>query len=238
MLALGIESAGETAGIALADDAGVVAEYSFRHHQNLTRRLVPSIARLLDDTGLPRESLELVAVSVGPGSFTGIRIAVTTAKTIAQALGIGIVGIPTLEAFARGALGAADGLVCATLHARRDEFYVGLFRQTDRAWQTLVNEEALTVEKLAALIAEQDQPVLVCGEAVIRGLELLAPLGHRVRIADSWQSIPRAAAVAAMGILRAREGKLDDLMALAPKYTRPSQAETRLEEGKLSWDRK
>lgn len=239
MLALGIETAGEMAGIALVDDAGVVAEHSFRHQHDLTCRLMPNIAKLTEDAGCPRESIDLIAVSIGPGSFTGLRIGVATAKTLAQGLGCGIAGISTLEALARGALGSNDGLVCATIRARKDEYFAGLYQQNEGQFITLFTDTTFSFQDLVKSLSEQNAPVLVCGEVInSKRSDLQSLPGSKIRIAEPWQAIPRAAAIASMGLLRQQAGTLDDLMALAPKYTRLSQAEVRLAQGRLAWDKK
>ena len=118
MLTLAIDSSQDICAIALGNDSQLLAEYHFHHKMNLLRRILPVIDVVLNDAGHKPADLDGIIVSLGPGSFTGLRIGVTVAKSLAYTLGKPIVGVPTLQAIARGMAEGSTELVCPMIFAR------------------------------------------------------------------------------------------------------------------------
>ena len=137
MIALGIETSGHTGRLALCDDGRVLAEQRFSNGPRRARAIVPAIDELVRDAAVGKNGVGLVAVSEGPGSFTGIRVAVACAKSIAWALGWQTVGVPSLEVLAQNIHSDEfEGCewTCPVRDARRDRVYATLFRRTDARW--------------------------------------------------------------------------------------------------------
>lgn len=224
MKLLAIETATQAGGAALLDGDRVVAEYTLNVRDTHSERLMPAVDRLLSDSGWDLDRLEGLAVSVGPGSFTGLRIGVSTAKGLAAALGIPVAAVPTLDALA-SALPFAPDPVCPILDAKKGEVYTSLYRwegrRTAREWEYL----ALTPEDLCQRLSG---PVLFVGDAIAPFGEFLAArLGPQARFAPPAHRLPSPAQVALLGHSLLVEGRTVDPAALAPLYIRPSEAELR-----------
>lgn len=181
------------------------------------------VARVLADAGARLVDGDAVAVTIGPGSFTGLRIALSFAKGLAFAAGLRIVGVPTLDAMA---LGAAPwtGLLCAALDARKQEIYAGLYVREDGRILRMGDPIAVVARTLASTLTV---PCTLIGDAVeAYGAVFEEILGTGVTLAPSRAQAPRAGAVARLAAARlARDPAGDDLITLAPGYLRPPEAE-------------
>src|SRR5262245_54221583 len=127
MRILGMETSGEICGVAIVDGEGLVGELRFRHRMQLSERLLPGIEALREQVGISLGDLEGIAVSTGPGSFTGLRIGVTTAKTLAWALGVPVAGVGTLHALAAAVPASAGARVCAFLPVGSDSLAIACY---------------------------------------------------------------------------------------------------------------
>lgn len=224
MRILALETSTRAGGVALLDGDQLLAEYSLCVPTTHSERLMATVDRLLGDCGWSVEALEGVAVSIGPGSFTGLRIGVSTAKGLALALGVPLAGVPTLDALAATVPFAADP-VCPILDAKKGEVYASLFHWAAggmvRDWEYL----ALTPEDLCARLRG---PVIFVGDGVAAfGGILSRALGERARLAPPGRRLPSAACVAQLGHRRLRSGETVEPARLTPLYIRPSEAELR-----------
>lgn len=222
MVVLGIESSGMHGGVALVGEAGAIGEYTLNIEATYSERLLPAVDRLLADAGLSMAGVEGIAVAVGPGSFTGLRIGLSTAKGLAWAAGLPLVGVPTLRARA-WSLPFCRLAICPILDARKGEVYCALFRWEDRSLVQTMEDSALAPEALVARIAE---PTLFVGDGVaVHGPLLARGLGPRAVFPSMAVAGPRPAAVAALGRERLLQGDRDEPASLVPRYIRPSEAE-------------
>lgn len=222
MKVLGIETATKTGGVALLSDRGVIAEYTLNIEVTHSERLMATVERMLADTGTALSSVDGFAVSVGPGSFTGLRIGVATAKTLAFAAGRPVAAVPTLMALAWN-LPSAAVPVCPLLDAKKKEVYAAVY-QTVRGGMETVMEAA--VLPLADLKARLSGPVLFTGEAslLFRG-EIEQLFGDHARFAPLAAAVPSAASVAELGRQALLECRMVELDSLAPVYIRRPEAE-------------
>jgi len=224
MRILALETSTLTGGVALLDGDCLVAEYTLSVRATHSERLMAAVDRLLNDSGWAVETLEGVAVSIGPGSFTGLRIGVSTAKGLGLALGIPLVGVPTLDALA-ALLPHARDPVCPILDAKKGELYTSLFHweggRMVRDWEYL----ALTPRDLCARLSG---PVIFVGDGVVAFEKTLAEgLGPLARFAPPARRLPSAACVAQLGHSRLLSGEVVEPASLTPLYIRPSEAELR-----------
>lgn len=166
-------------------------------------QLMPMVRYALGQAGLGLPDLDGVAVSIGPGSFTGLRLGVMTAKTLAFAAGLKLAAVPTLEALAATLSGAPGLTACASLDGRRDEVYAACFRW-DGAWKRLGPDEVLSREQFNQL------------------LTTLPPASVFAREGQS-----SAAAVAAVGAVLLKEGRSVDPVSVEPVYLRQPLAQAR-----------
>ncbi len=223
-----IDSSQEICTLALGQDSKLVAEYHFAHKMNLLRRLLPNIDAMLADSGIEKEALEGVVVSLGPGSFTGLRIGVTTAKSLAWVLGKPIVGIGTLDAIAHGA-SCGQEFVCPMIFARADEAYWALFQRGKRVTDYAVAPVNEIVDALAG-----KGPVRFAGTGARRNWETIsARMGDQAALAPACDDFARGAALIELGGRRLVAGDVDDAMTLSPLYVRKPTPVVRLEAGEL-----
>lgn len=230
MLILGMDSTALTASAAIADvQDGELRTYSvFTVKNRLTHSetLLPMVEQALQLYGAKAEDLELLAVNAGPGSFTGVRIGVSTVKGLAFAREIPCAAVSTLEALAEP-FSCMEGIVCAAMDARRGQFYCALFAKEER----LTPDDCLSADGIRELLQGQSAPVFLCGDGA-------APLAKQlsdpsVRVISPIVREQNALATALCGERLFRAGKAVSGKELRPVYLRLPQAEReRLEKEK------
>jgi tRNA threonylcarbamoyladenosine biosynthesis protein TsaB len=215
MRVLAVETSSLAGGVALLDEQRLVAEYLLDVSITHSERLMAAIDRVIADARWTPRSLEGLAVAVGPGSFTGLRVAVSTVKGLALALGLPIAAVPTLDAMA-AALPWAALPVCPVLDARKGEVYASLYRWTGgtmhREWEYL----AVAPDDLAGRLTE---PAIVVGDGAA---SVHTPHARRM---PPPQRVPSPACVGALGLARLTRGDVVAPEALTPLYLRLSEAE-------------
>ena len=215
MRVLAVETSTLSGGAALLDDERVVGEYILDVRITHSERLMAAIDQLLSDAGWTARDLEGLAVTVGPGSFTGLRVGLSTVKGLALALAIPVAAVPTLDAMA-ALLPFAALPVCPVLDARKREVYASLYRWDGagmhRVWEYLAIAPADLARRL-------EEPVIVLGEAAD---QIDSPYARRVRPPRRG---PSPASVGALGYSRLAIGDTVAPADLVPIYLRPSEAE-------------
>jgi tRNA threonylcarbamoyladenosine biosynthesis protein TsaB len=213
MRVLAVETSTLSGGAALLDGERIVGEYTLDVRITHSERLMAAIDQLLTDAGWTARDLEGLAVSVGPGSFTGLRVGLSTVKGLALALAIPVAAVPTLDAMA-AMLPFASLPVCPVLDARKREVYASLYRWDGltmrREWEYL----AIAPDDLSA----PDEPVIVVGD----GADAISSLFAHVR---NRRAGTGSAVVGALGHARFAIGDTVAAADLLPIYLRPSEAE-------------
>ena len=215
MRVLAVETSTLSGGAALLDGELVVGEYVLDVRLTHSERLMAAIDRLLTDAGWTVGELEGLAVAVGPGSFTGLRVGLSTVKGLALALSIPIAAVPTLDAMA-AMLPFAALPICPVLDARKGEVYASLYRWDGagmhRVWEYLAIAPADLAQRL-------EEPVIVLGDAED---QIHSPYARRIRPPRRG---PSPASVGALGYSRLTIGDTVAPADLVPIYLRPSEAE-------------
>lgn len=214
---LAIETSTLAGGVALLDGERVLGEYLLDVRVTHSERLMPAIDRLLTDAGWTVAALDGLAVAVGPGSFTGLRIGLSTAKGLAWARGIPVAAVPTLDAMA-ASLPFCPLPVCPVLDARRGEVYCSMYRWDGAAMRREWDYLAIPPESLAARLGE---PTVLLGDGAAT-----VPSRH-ARVAPPHRRMPSPAAVGVLGLARFHAGEVVSATELSPLYLRPSEAELR-----------
>lgn len=232
MRILAVETATLLGSIALADDSGVLAEIQSPEGMAHARWLMPAVESLFRQTGLSPQEIDGLAVSAGPGSFTGLRIGLSTVKGLALGTGKPVVAVPTLDALARS-VPRCRRLLCPILDARKKEVYAAFFRPDEDGRPARRSDDlVLPPDRLAGRI---DEPVLFIGSGIEPYRPLLsAALGRTALFASKRFHAPRAGAVAELALLRLAEGRPDAMETLEPRYVRPSEAEVKKREREAS----
>ncbi|HLW60825.1 MAG TPA: tRNA (adenosine(37)-N6)-threonylcarbamoyltransferase complex dimerization subunit type 1 TsaB [bacterium] len=219
MRLLAIETATSVASVAVVDDSGVLAEAVLRSPMRHLEWLLPVAGQLLEQLDLEPAAIQGLAVSRGPGGFTGLRIGIATAAGWAKAGRVPLVGVDTLEALA--CVPGVPGLILPVLDAHRGEVAGALYR-LERAGRPvcLLPPLVASPEAFAAEVAAHTGPLLLVGDALARyGARLRAALGDRARAAAA-DVHPRAAAVGVLALPRLSRGERVDPDTLAPVYGR------------------
>jgi tRNA threonylcarbamoyladenosine biosynthesis protein TsaB len=219
MLLLALDTATETGSLALVTDDRVLAEHSLDSHSACLTLLMPAVASILRNTGKDVTDLDAVAVSLGPGNFTGLRIGLATAKTLAWSLGRPLVPVPTMETLAARFSGHADP-VGVVMDAKRGEVFWGLFRCPEDTPQILEGPLRLPVGELPARLAA---PLVLTGPGLEAHQEALAPfLAPEIVLAPPELRRPRASTLARLARRRLELGLTANPAQLVPIYLRPA----------------
>lgn len=213
MTVLILDSSGPYAVLAVADGEGnVLSTLAFESSRTLSTRLFSQVDAVLSAAGLNKGAIEALAVGIGPGSFTGLRIAVTTFRTMAQVLRVPLVGIPALAAYAEPLLALSYQLPLVVLMpSRRNEFYLSVYSSGDPVVAPLA-ESTDDARKRVADLAEGGRPVVLCGRT-----ESLGSLPGTLVVQQRWPS-PDSLARIAVGRLSTAS---DETLTLLPDYIVP-----------------
>ncbi len=228
---IAIDTATETASVAIAHpEGGIAAELTWRAGRNHTMHVHPTLRHLMMLAGITPDDLTGVVATRGPGSFTGIRIGLATAKGLAQGLGVPIVGVGTLAASAYGTvhLGRA---VWSVVGAGRGQYAAAAYTASDDGGvEQLVEEAIVSPEDLVARMAERGEDCVLTGEFDEALADAAAgDLGNALAIAPDVVRTRTAANAARLGLLRLNRSDVDDVSTLEPLYLRPPAAVERAE---------
>lgn len=223
MLVLGIDAATPIASVGLIQDGSVLAEQSGGATASHAENLLPLIHRVLDQAHVGLPEIAGIGVTIGPGAFSGLRIALGTTKGFAYALSQQVAGVSTLLTLAH-AVTHWTGRLCVVLDARKREVYAACFvRGADGHITRLTNDMVLSPEELANQIIE---PCLFVGDGVERYGEIIREhCGPHTEVLPLAAVPPRGSIVARLAWMRFRQGDHDDASQLVPQYIRRSDAE-------------
>ena len=226
MLILALESSAKAASVALMEDENLIAQYSQCSGLTHSRTLLPMLEDMLKNTEKKIADVDLIAVAHGPGSFTGIRIGVSTVKGLAWAAQKSCVGVSTLEAMAwHGA--SSGGLICPVMDARRSQVYNALLEIDDDARpKRLTEDRAISLSELAQELRADGREPLLVGDGAKLTYDYLTQAGLACRMAPA-NLVYQSAWGVGMAALDKKPGSADDLL---PVYLRLSQAERERQE--------
>ncbi|MGM0472200.1 MAG: tRNA (adenosine(37)-N6)-threonylcarbamoyltransferase complex dimerization subunit type 1 TsaB [Bacillota bacterium] len=228
MLILALDSSTAVGATALYEDQNLIAEYNLNLDSTHSQRLMPQVVRLLQDTDLATEDLDGLVAGIGPGSFTGIRIGLATAKSLAQTLQIPIVGVSTLEALANN-LVATDELICPILDARRKRVYTALYQGINDLGlkEEVQSEDMVELEALLEMLNQEfAEDITFIGQGVSQYRSAIeSQLASRANFMPANYNLVQGATLARIGHTKLAAGNEDQLFELAPNYLKRSQAE-------------
>jgi tRNA threonylcarbamoyladenosine biosynthesis protein TsaB len=222
MRILALETTERTGSLAAMNDGNLLAELSLEPKQRSAQSLAPAIRTLLKQAEWLPDDVQVVAVAQGPGSFTGLRIGVTTAKLFAYAVGAAILGVDTLEAIAAAAPEDV-AKVSAVMDAQRGEVVARAYVRRSDGWFEPMGPARLL--DIRTWLKELPPEIAVSGPVLNK---LTDPLPPGVRMLDPQYWSPRASAVARLAARDYALGHRDDLWKLVPRYCRRSAAEEKL----------
>ncbi len=223
MLILGIDSSAGPASAALVEDGCLLGEFYIHTKQTHSQTLLPMVQQLLASAGRSCGDLDALAVSHGPGSFTGVRIGISCVKGISFSNDIPCVGISTLEAIAYGGLAAEGSVLCAVMDARCSQVYNALFQVEHGVLRRLTEDRALSIAELETQCRSYGERLLLLGDGAALCHKTFSKWG--ARLAPENMRFQHAASVALLGERSVREGQAVPAAVLAPVYLRLPQAE-------------
>lgn len=237
---LAIETTGAEASVAVINDKDEVFMETSDQKMNHLQNLMPMVDILLMKRGMSIDDVDYIAVSEGPGSFTGIRIGVSSARALAQALELETISVPTLQAFLYNAPDY-KGIICPIFDARRSQVYGGAYRWTgDGGFVEVVPGAAYDLDemlKLLAASAQENREITFFGDGIIPYREQIlnwqsSSLNDNIRIlfAEEGIRLQKASSIARLALDIYRKGERKSLYDLKPVYMRKAEAERKLEE--------
>lgn len=233
-LRVAIETSSRTGSIAVGTGAQCWREHIFSGPMQHATELLPALQQLINDLDAVPSDIGEVIVSIGPGSFTGVRIAVMTARTLAQVLGCRLIGVPTTEVLALNAPRAADTPIGVVLDARRGLIFAATYQwisapvpaRTDG--QPALELKTLLEPKLADpadILPQWPRNIQLLGEGIPYHQQAVQMAGLDARVLGPETAMPRAAALYQLGSRRAERGEFTAIEALLPLYLRKPEAQ-------------
>jgi tRNA threonylcarbamoyladenosine biosynthesis protein TsaB len=221
MRTLAIETATQQLGVALSDGDRVVSSYALLAEHPHAVELPDAVTRVLKAARTTLTQVEAIAVDIGPGSFTGLRIGIAFVKAIAFAMKKTVVGVPSLDVLAAN-LPFTSRLICPLLDAKQRNVYAALFRQDDGR---LKRQTDYLLEPVDAVLSQIKAPAIFLGDGCARYRDqIVERLGADAAFAAQELWLPRAETLARLGVEHLRQGQRDDPAGLIPLYLYPQDA--------------
>ncbi len=222
MKILAIESSAKAASVCLWEDEKVLAESYQNSGLTHSRTLLPMCQSMLENCGVTLDEVDVIAAASGPGSFTGLRIGLATAKGLAWPEEKLCCGVSTLEAMAWN-LAHMDGVICCAMDARRQQVYHAQFQASNGELTRLTPDCAISIEEL--LQGAEKTTKIVVGDGAELCYNYAVPRGVNLVLAPPHLRYQRATGVARAALIRAERGELCSAADLTANYLRLSQAE-------------
>lgn len=233
MLVLGFETSTTVSSVALANSQGVLGSVVVARGRGHVEFLVPAMQSLFGLTGIDMHSVEGVAAGIGPGLFTSMRVGIATAKTVAQTLGVPVVGISSLDLLAAG-VGETSRDICACIDARRGQVFAAMYRRAPGGVERLDEYRALDPAALAGELRARAGKVLLVGDGVSAYPDDLSGLGDT---APSDRMSPTATTLVELALPRLERGEGIAPALIEPLYVRKSDAEIKWAERGVTIER-
>lgn len=252
MKILAIDTSSKNATVAITENEEKLIELNNSDEKTHSQKLMPMIDEAFQKTSLSLNDIDLIVCCLGPGSFTGVRIGIATAKAFCDSKNIPAVGVNSLEEFAYNL--NVEGYVCSMLDAGHGNTYAGIFKiekdntdrlqivQSDLTFLNLKDENGKLSEKNLIEFLEKniklENEIYFVGDATIVYEELLEKLKNKnlgeIKIANCSQNISSGITIAKLGYTKYKNGKYGDSSVLSPVYLRKSQAELALQQKKIT----
>jgi tRNA threonylcarbamoyladenosine biosynthesis protein TsaB len=224
MKVLGFDTATNWCTTGLIDDKELIAEWTIKSKMTQLNRLIPGISMLLKEKELKFSDLSAISVTIGPGSFTGVRLGLVTAKTLSQVSGLPVIGINSLEALVFQCP-VKNSLIVPVIDARKNQVFAGFYRWEEDKIIVIEEGKIFTPEELAEEINKKQEYCYLTGEGLEPYINIISKnLSLSVTFLPSFYGIIRGATVAIMGKDRINAGYEDSYIDLAPIYIRPPDA--------------
>ncbi|MCR4955738.1 MAG: tRNA (adenosine(37)-N6)-threonylcarbamoyltransferase complex dimerization subunit type 1 TsaB [Lachnospiraceae bacterium] len=225
MKILGLDSSGLVASVAVVEDDNLLAEYTINYKKTHSQTLLPMLDEVAKMIELDLNTVDYIAVAMGPGSFTGLRIGSATAKGLGLALKKELISIPTVDGLAYNMVGSRE-LICPIMDARRNQVYTGLYEFCKDQMTVVKEQSPMDILEIIREINEMNRDVVFLGDGVKVYKEIIEKeIKVPYYFAPANMNKQRAASVASLGLCYAKEGKVESAAMHRPEYLRMTQAE-------------
>lgn len=231
MYILGIDTSSSMLTVALSDGNKIISENHTDRQMGLLEHLAPTVEGILYENNIEITDLGAVAISLGPGSFTGLRIGMAYAKTLSYTLNIPIVGVPTLKAMAKSvSCGFAD-VICSLVFARVNEVYCAAFSGDLK--ETFIDYTFMTIEELLDNPLFKDRNTVFVGSGAIKHKDLICEKVKGTAVSDENGNYVKGSALNSLAFEKIEKGQSDDVKTLVPMYIKKPTPVIRKEKGML-----
>ncbi|GAX61971.1 inactive homolog of metal-dependent protease, putative molecular chaperone [Candidatus Scalindua japonica] len=231
MKVVGIETSGFIGNIAVCDANRVVCKKTYSKNLSHGKEIVSSLESIFKEINWDPNDIDLIAVSIGPGSYTGLRIGVTCAKTLAYGLEKPVIDVPTLDVLVENVKDnyANAKIICPVIDAKRKSVYACIYERSNNTYKKVTDYLIISPDRLIDILPES---TLIFGDGITPYKHIFAKKELTI-LSDQKLSITDAANVARLGLQRYENGRRCEVNALAPLYLRKSEAEEKLEGRRL-----
>ncbi len=230
MKLLALDSSGLVASVAIIEDNNLLGEYTVNYKKTHSQTLLPMLDEVAKMIELDKTSLDAIAVSGGPGSFTGLRIGSATAKGLGLALDKPLIHVPTVDALAYNLWGT-DKLICPLMDARRRQVYTGLYEFLDEEFHILLEQCAVGIDEIIEKVNEMGRSVIFLGDGIdVFSDDIKEHCKVSFSFAPAGMNKQRASSVALLGKAMYEKGLIETAARHTPDYLRLSQAERERQE--------
>ena len=239
MKILGIDTSSMAASVAVIEDNKLICEYTINTKKTHSQKLMPMIENMLGLSDLNVREIDAIAVCEGPGSFTGLRIGMSTAKAIAHVNDIPVIGVNSLEALAAN-MNLCDKKICSILDAQRNQVYTGRYQYEGTKLVEIKEIGIQQIDELLEELAQSGEQWILVGEAVYKYEDKIREISN-IEIPAASNNVTKAGSLCSVAKVKFDEGKdIFDCYTVNPLYIRKSQAEEQYEEKqrKLEAERK
>ncbi len=225
MRILALDTSTNVATAAILEDDVIIGEYSCNKGKTHSQRLMPMLRDMLEAVGLKASDMDAFAASIGPGSFTGLRIGVTTAKAMAFAAQKPVISVYTLDSLAYN-LPGSKAILCPVIDARNNQVFTAVYKFNGGKLDRLTDYMGIHINELAGIISPMEGAVIFLGDACSMHRDFFAEkLGGRASVAPPNAALAKASSVAVLAREAFAEGKTESCYDMKPFYLRKSQAE-------------
>ena len=229
MKILGIDTSSMAASVAVIEDNKLICEYTINTKKTHSQKLMPMIENMLGLSDLNVREIDAIAVCEGPGSFTGLRIGMATAKAIAHVNDIPVIGVNSLEALAAN-MNLCDKKICSILDAQRNQVYTGRYQYEGTKLVEIKEIGIQQIDELLEELAQSGEHWILVGEAVYKYEDKIREISN-IEIPAASNNVTKAGSLCSVAKVKFDEGKdIFDCYTVNPLYIRKSQAEEQYEE--------
>ena len=228
MKVVGIETSGLIGNIAVCDGSTVVGKKTYGKNFSHGKEIVSSLKSIFNEIKWEPNDIDLIAVSTGPGSYTGLRIGVTCAKTLAYGLGKPVIDVPTLDVLVENVRDNNAKTICPVIDAKRKSVYACIYDRNNNENRRITDFLIISPDGLIDMLPES---TLIFGDGIAPYKDIFSQKDLTI-VEDEKLGIADAANVAGLGMERYEQGMRCEINALAPLYLRKSEAEERQKESR------